>query len=132
VHYAAGFNSVAGCHWDAFTRPGELVAAPVRRVGVQLADQFDDIAIRIGDVPLLDVVSSDPTTCPSGFSTKSLGSGCGMVITETTRIEPIAELPTTLAAYGHQSGPNLVDNVQPSLRIVREDNKARSAFPRGC
>jgi hypothetical protein len=35
------------------------VPAPVRRVGIQLADQFDDIAVRIGDVPLLDVVSPD-------------------------------------------------------------------------
>lgn len=33
------------------------MATPVRRVDVQLAEQLDDIAIRIGDVPLLDVVS---------------------------------------------------------------------------
>lgn len=56
---ATGLGSVVGCHWDAFTRLGEFAAAPVRRVGVQLADQFDDIAIRIGDIPLLDVVSPD-------------------------------------------------------------------------
>src|SRR5512133_433579 len=67
-------GSVAGCHGDAFTRLGKLVAAPVRRVGVQLADQFDDIAVRIGDIPLLDVVSPDTgTACNSHIA---FGQSC--------------------------------------------------------